>query len=328
MIQIKKYSPVTHKVNAVIYGASGSGKTSFAGTAKDAIFASAEGGLLSIADKAPNYVEIKSLQDLKDFYLYLKNQPHNFKTVIIDSITEINDIIKLDIEKKTGKPMSIADWGTLGKEIRNILRSFRDLPMHCLFIAQEVTDEKDENGTASKIVPSLNGKASTEIAYFMDIVGYIYVAKDGSHKIITSSNPRLLTKDRSGKIGNDTAPDFQAWVDKVATIETKEEEVTATFGNQPEAQTTATAPANTTANASVNVSPAPTKTEDIGDVTNTVTQPVKTDVYAIAKGGLEKITTLRSAKLGLTKVKAIEGLTDAQRAELVKDYEAKVAQFS
>jgi hypothetical protein len=40
--------------------------------------------------------------------------------------------------------------------------------MHVLFIAQE-SNEKDED-RIEKIVPSLNGKAATEIAYFMDIV--------------------------------------------------------------------------------------------------------------------------------------------------------------
>jgi hypothetical protein len=40
--------------------------------------------------------------------------------------------------------------------------------MHVLFIAQE-QDITDDN-KISKIVPSLNGKSATKIAYFMDIV--------------------------------------------------------------------------------------------------------------------------------------------------------------
>ena len=325
-MQIKQFKPSSHKIKAVVYGASGSGKTSFAGTAKNAVFASAEGGLLSIASKSPNYTEIKSLQDLKDFYLYLKSTPHAFETVIIDSITEINDIIKADIEKKTGKPMQLQDWGTLSKEIRNIFRSFRDLPMHVLFIAQETADDKDENGTASKIVPSLNGKASTEIAYFMDVVGYVYIAKDGTHRVITGSNPRLLTKDRTGLIGNDTPADFQAWVDKVASLEVGAETVTASYENpanvapatpaQPVAPTTPAQPAP--------VAPA----QEIGSSTAKVTQPVQTKLYDMAKGGLAKVTSLAQAQNGLAKVKTVAGLTDEQRAELVDAYEAKVVQFT
>lgn len=221
-MQIKKYSPTSHKVKAVIYGASGSGKTTFAGNAKKAIFASAEGGLLSIADKNVDYVEIKSLQDLIEMRNYLSTQKHDFETVIIDSITEINDIIKLEIEKKTGKAMQLQDWGTLQKRIVEVLRSFRDLDMNVLFIAQEKEASKDENGVSAKLVPNLNGDMADRIAYFMDIVGYIYITKTGEHKVITSANPRLLTKDRTNLIGNDEQPNFQSWIDKVRNMKTVE----------------------------------------------------------------------------------------------------------
>jgi hypothetical protein len=232
-IQIKTFKPTTHKIKALVYGASGSGKTSFAGTAKNAIFLSAEGGLLSIASKKPNYIEIKQLGDLKEAYMYLKTQKHSFDTVIIDSITEINDIVKQDIEKKTGKPMQLQDWGTLAKEIKQQFRAFRDLPMHTVFIAQEMIESQDENNRVSKRVPSLNGKASTEIAYFMDIVGYVFVTPKGEHKVHTLSEPTLLTKDRTGLIGNNTPADFEAWVEKMNTLEIGSEEVSDTFEGTP-----------------------------------------------------------------------------------------------
>ena len=222
-MQIKKFTPQGHKIKAVVYGASGAGKTSFAGTAKNAIFASAEGGLLSIADKTPNYVEIHTLQDLRDLLVYLTKEKHTFDTVIIDSITEINEVIKLEIEKKNGRPMAIQDWGTLGKDIRSILRSFRDLPMHVLFLAQEAVDKDEDKVT--KITPSLNGRAATDIAYFMDIVGYLYIDKDGTRKMQTQPNAKLLTKDRSNKIGNDCPVDFNEWVSRVATLATGKEKV-------------------------------------------------------------------------------------------------------
>lgn len=226
-MEIKTFSPQTHHVKAVVYGGSGTGKTTFAGTAKDAIFASAEGGLLSIASQSPNYVDIRSLQDLRDLLIYLKTQKHSYKTVIIDSITEINEIIKLEIEKKNGRAMAIQDWGTLGKDIRALLRAFRDLPMHVLFIAQEIQD-KDEDKVV-KITPSLNGKSATDIAYFMDIVGYLYIEKDGTRVMVTNPNAKLLTKDRTNKITADTPVNFQSWIDLVATMEAGKEKKVAEF---------------------------------------------------------------------------------------------------
>jgi hypothetical protein len=47
-MQIKMFRPTDHKVKALIYGASGAGKTVFGGTAPKPIFASAESGLLSL----------------------------------------------------------------------------------------------------------------------------------------------------------------------------------------------------------------------------------------------------------------------------------------
>lgn len=288
---IKQFAVQDHKVKAVIYGASGTGKTTFAGTAKNSIFASAEKGLLSIADKKPNYVDIKSLKDLKDLLQYLSTEKHNFETVIIDSVTEINDIIKQDIEKKTGRPMQLQDWGTLSKEIKGLFKGFRDLPMHVLFLAQE-TSEKDED-VVVKIVPSLNGKAATEIAYFMDIVGYIFIDKAGQRKIITNATAKLLTKDRSNKIGNEAPLDFQEWIDKVNTITLGEEKTVTDFnGSAPSAPVTPPS-------------------------------PVKGSFYTMVKNALSKTTTQKQALETIEKLKNTDKVSNEERAELIALYEEK-----
>lgn len=227
MIQIKNFVPLDHKVKAVIYGASGAWKTVFGATAPKPIFASAEGGLLSVADKNIQFVEIKSLKDLQELLIYLKTAKHDFETVVIDSITEINDIIKMDIEKRTGKWMQLQDWWELAKKIKAILRWFRDLDLHVIFLAQEVS-ESDE-GVVTKIVPSLNGKAATEIAYFMDNVGYLMIDKTGERKLLTQPNAKLLTKDRSGLIWNDCPVDFSEWVNRVKKIKTGTQTVSVDF---------------------------------------------------------------------------------------------------
>lgn len=222
-MQILEFKPIDHKIKALIYGPSGSGKTVFGGTANNSIFASAEGGLLALREKRQKYTPIKSLKDLKELYSYLLNEKHEFETVIIDSISEINEIIKLEIEKKTGHSMQLQDWGTLQKDIRDLFRKFRDLPMHVIFIAQEqyINDEDK----IKKIAPSLNGKSATDVAYFMDIVGFIHIENDGSRWIQTSSSKKLFTKDRSQKIGDECPMDFEIWKERVAEIETGKQEV-------------------------------------------------------------------------------------------------------
>lgn len=239
-MQIKTFQAVDHKIKALVYGASGCGKTVLGSTAPNPIFASAEGGLLSIKDKNPQFVEIKSYKDLQELLNFLQTQKHTFETVIIDSITEVNDIIKMDIEKRTGKAMQLQDWGELAKKIKALFRGFRDLPLHVIFIAQE-TSEMDE-GVVTKVIPSLNGKAATEIAYFMDIVGYLMIDKTGERKLLTNPNAKLLTKDRSNLIGNGTEVDFGVWVEKIGTMKTGDMKVSVDYEVEIDDKTNEAAP--------------------------------------------------------------------------------------
>ena len=211
MLKIQTFKPENSYIKALIYGPSGAGKTTFAATAPKPIFASSEKGLMSIRHLAPQFVEINSLQDLKDLYNFLKNEKHDFETVVIDSITEINDIIKTEIETRNKRNMQLQDWGILQKEIKDILRKFRDLPMHIIFLAQETT-EKDEEKIV-KYLPSLNGKSATEIAYYMDTVGYCFIDKLGNRKIGTMPNEKYLTKDRTNVIDGGENQNFSEWVE-------------------------------------------------------------------------------------------------------------------
>lgn len=212
-IQIQTFKPENAFIKSLIYGPSGAGKTTFSATAPKPIFASSEKGLLSIRHLNPQFVEINSLQDLKNLYNFLKNEKHDFETCVIDSITEINDIIKSEIETRNKRNMQLQDWGILQKEIKDILRKFRDLPMHIIFLAQETT-EKDEEKIV-KYLPSLNGKSATEIAYFMDVVGYCFVDKIGNRKVVTTQHERFLTKDRTNAIDGGENQNFTEWVEKM-----------------------------------------------------------------------------------------------------------------
>lgn len=211
---IKTYSPKDQTIKCLIYGSSWTWKTTFWASAPKPIFASSEKWLMSIRKLKPNYVDINSLWDLKELLVYLRDEKHDFETVIIDSITEINDIIKSAIEKKNWKSMQVQDWGTLSKEIKMILRWFRDLPMNVIFIAQEMQDM--DEWKISKVLPSLNWKSATDIAYYMDVVWYVYIDKaTGKRKINTSPHTFYLSKDRTNVIDGWEEQDFTDWVNKV-----------------------------------------------------------------------------------------------------------------
>ncbi len=210
MVEITKYKPTQHKIKALIYWSSGAGKTVFSSTAPKPLFISAEGGLLSI-QREVDRIEIRKFADLQQAFKIV-SEGVDYETIIIDSISEINEIIKNEIEKTKGRQMEIQDRGILSKRIRWILQGFRDLDYHILLIAQE--EEQKDNDKIHKVIPSLNWKSATTIAYFMDIVAYISVQADWTRLIQTLSDPKLLTKDRTGKIWNKTTT-FQEWVNIV-----------------------------------------------------------------------------------------------------------------
>ena len=212
----KTYSPKTHNIKALIFGDSWTWKTTFWWTAKNAVFLSAEWGLLSLWKDVSMY-DIKSLNDLKIALLDLKESIKDwtcpFDTVVIDSITEINDIVRSSIEAEL-------DWGNmtfkerweLSKIMQWILRWFRDLPLHVLFIAHEKAEKDDDR--LIKYKPSLNWKAADSICYYMDIVWYTQIVKTEDwvdYNLVVEPKTYAPTKCRWWFITDKTPADFEIW---------------------------------------------------------------------------------------------------------------------
>lgn len=205
-------------------------------------------------------MQIATLKDLQELLHYLKTQKHEYETVIIDSITEINEVIKIEIEKRTGRAIQKNDWVEVQNKIKGIVRGFRDLDMHCLFLALENTEKDEERITA--ITPSLNGKSATDIAAFMDIVGYIYIDKaTGERKVRVAPHNLYLTKDRSNVLEDEPACDFSEWVAAVKDIKA-EGSTTVTDYTAPRTATTDVNPSQELPPAPAAKTPPPLKKEE------------------------------------------------------------------
>jgi len=87
-------------VKILCYGQSGAGKTSLIKTLPNPVVLSAEGGLLSIADADIPYLEITSMEDLRQAYSWVLES--EYKSVALDSISEIAEVV-LNTEKKATK---------------------------------------------------------------------------------------------------------------------------------------------------------------------------------------------------------------------------------
>lgn len=226
-MQIKKFKPVDHFVRATVYGWSWVWKTVFGGTAPKPIFASSENWLLSVVSTlwySPDYVTINSVEELQELYKFLKDWNHEYQTLVIDSMTEINEIIKEKIEKKIWRPMQIKERGELAKQVKWIIRAMRELPIHVIMICQaKMTTDDDWNVVTVK--PMLNWKNADEIAYMMDIVAYMYINNKGERIITTSPNEKLVSKDRTWLLQSDVSLNFNDRVVAMQWMETWSTEI-------------------------------------------------------------------------------------------------------
>lgn len=116
----------TNGIKVLVYGHAGSGKTTLIKTLPHPIILSAEAGLLSISDADIPFIEIKSIDELREAYEYIANSGGEYQSVALDSVSEIAEVV-LNAEKKNTKDPRQA-YGALQEQMTDIIRAFRDLP--------------------------------------------------------------------------------------------------------------------------------------------------------------------------------------------------------
>ena len=225
-IQIKIFSPKDQKIKTLIYGAPGTGKTTFIGTANKVLVWNLESGLIAIRDKEIPYVDIKTLKDLEELYMFLAKWDHDYETFALDSLSELNDILQSEIERKNDGEMWWDGRWELKKRMLAILKKFRDLPMNVIFVAQETT--KDDNEKITKYIPLLSGSVVRRAPGFFDIVARLTIEdvsdEEDKYKITVSGRHNTVTKSRGSYITDDTPPDFGEWIKAFKSIKTTDKE--------------------------------------------------------------------------------------------------------
>lgn len=216
------------KLNILVYGDPGVGKTTFAASADEipsfrkTLHIDIEGGSMSFEHRYPK-VEIIHLdeydqkdqwQKLYDIYEHLRdNRGAGYGTVIIDNLSEAQKIAMIkvmeDAKLRADDPDKIEpevprqrDWGVNLERMRMMVRSFRDLPVHTIITAHEKEATNPRTGAIKK-APSLSGKLTNEVAGFFDIVLRMYVVEiDGvdTRVIATAASEDYIAKDRSDRL--------------------------------------------------------------------------------------------------------------------------------
>ena len=205
----------------LVYGMAGAGKTYLARTAPGKVLViSAEAGLLSIRD-AQNVeaIEVKSAAEVVEVYEALRSGKLQYDTVCLDSISEISELL-LQAEKAKHKDARKA-YGEVQESVTNVMRAFRDLQMHVMFICKE--DKVNNDGVYEQAPKMVGTKLGQSITYFFDEVLALRVIEDTDAEgnpvqarwLQTRIGQGYVAKDRSGKLEAFEEPNLTKLIEKL-----------------------------------------------------------------------------------------------------------------
>lgn len=176
---MKKIHPVHEAENnlvMLVYGRSGTGKTEFGSTfPKPVLFIDVnERGTETIAHKKDiDLIRVTDWTEFEDLYWYLTEEKTKYKSVVVDQITNLQDLgmknVMEQMHKKEGELFSKRNWGQLSGQLKTIISNYRELSekYNVCFIAHERTfDAGDEEEDA--LEPSVGARVMPSVGSFLD----------------------------------------------------------------------------------------------------------------------------------------------------------------
>jgi len=119
-------------------------------------------------------VPVRNYEDVLRAFQWLQSGRHHFKSLIIDSISELQ--VKA-LEQIAGRgQMQTQQWGELLRNMGGLLRDLRDLTMHQTTPLEAIVlTAMTRVGTDGVSRPYLQGQLAVQAPYFYDVLGYLAV---------------------------------------------------------------------------------------------------------------------------------------------------------
>lgn len=155
-------------------------------------------------------LRVADWDDVRNAYRWLTQHPHSFRSLVVDSITEIQRRCKANL--RGTEAMAIQDWGQLLSLMDAVIRGFRDLtidPHNPIQVAVFIAEmRRDDTG---RHVPYLQGQIAVALPYWLDIVGVLYIDNEVDangqatrqvRKLLVSPHPQYEAGERvQGRVG-------------------------------------------------------------------------------------------------------------------------------
>lgn len=139
-------------------------------------------------------VKIKSWAVAQKTLEYIRSDNHPFRTVMIDSISEIQ--IKAKEQIKGNKAFQLQDWGMLSQNMGAFLRELRDISasdtskIEMTYLISTAKDYVQGENQPRVWKPFLEGATAQIVPYLFDMTAYIYL----DEVMVDPRNPALGTQ--------------------------------------------------------------------------------------------------------------------------------------
>jgi len=197
-------SEVHRSITLMVYGESKVGKSTFAVTAPyPRLMLDVEGGHKFLPINVKYWdpmsqeppvadgtwdtvvVQVRDYNVVLKAFQWLQSGKHQFKSLIIDSISELQ--VKCMDDIAGTEQMKMQQWGELLRHMGHLLRDLRDLTSHPTQPLEAVVmTAMASRGQDNRMHPYLQGQLKVQAPYFYDVLGYI------SNETIPNPDPTQL----------------------------------------------------------------------------------------------------------------------------------------
>ena len=143
-------------------------------------------------------VLVREARQVMQVYNILNSGQHPFNSGNMDSVMEVQQRVIDDLAK--GRQMDRDKWGSLLREMNQMVRAYRDLITHPVkplwsmtFTAGTKYDDRTQRWR-----PMVQGQAQDYLPYYVDILGYVSALPDGSRQMLIGPHQQFETGERVG----------------------------------------------------------------------------------------------------------------------------------
>lgn len=209
------------RLEVLVYGASGVGKTNLVSTIDDepskVLIIDFDNGTFGLRGKDYCLFQPKSIAETLNLLMELKKD-NPFRWVVLDALSEMSSSFLNELKNKhRDTRQSYMEMGDLVKQVIALVRS---LDCNKYFISH--ADQVQDDAGVLLYSPALEGNAlKQKLPQYFDIVACLRIFKKDDGEVVRAlqckpdADPRYITKDRSGSLEGYEKPSIKGLWDKI-----------------------------------------------------------------------------------------------------------------